>query len=258
MRLFDIEGTFGDDYLYFYAPMLDEERSRADMERIVDLLGLEPGERVLDVPCGHGRISNLLAAGGMSVTGVDAVADFIANARRGAELLEVDVEYIVGEMEQLPVEGPFDAIVCWFTSFGYFDDAGNRAVLEQFARVLRPGGRLGIEMLHHDGFVRRFTPAPFSSTVFRGEDVMIDTSRFDPISGRAITERVVHRDGDFRRTVHSVRLPTIPELDSWLEEAGFGERRFYGVGGESPTIDDFRIAVVGVNGRPTSGPASPP
>lgn len=38
--------------------------------------------------------------------------------------------------------GPFDAVVCWFTSFGYFDDDDNRKVLDEFAQVLRPGGRL--------------------------------------------------------------------------------------------------------------------
>ena len=244
MRLFDIEGTFGDDYLYFYAPMLDEERTRSDVERIMEVMELEPGERVLDVPCGHGRIANLLALRGLQVTGIDAMSDFINRARRDAEQMGVEVEYHVGEMEQLVVDGPFDAVVCWFTSFGYFDDAGNRAVLREFARVLRLGGRLGIEMMHHDGFVRRFTPAPFSSSVFRGENVMIDTSRFDPASGRAITERVVYRDGDVRHSVHSVRLPTIPELDAWLADAGFGARRFFGAGGESPTIDDLRMAVV--------------
>jgi cyclopropane fatty-acyl-phospholipid synthase-like methyltransferase len=143
MRLFDIEGTFGDDYLYFYSPMLDEERSRADADRIVKLLGLEPGEQVLDIPCGHGRISNLLAAGGTQVTGVDAVDDFIARARRDAEQQEVEVEYVVGEMEQIPVEGPFDAVVCWFTSFGYFDGSGNRDGFGSSPGSCAPAGAWG-------------------------------------------------------------------------------------------------------------------
>ena len=43
-------------------------------------------------------------------------------------------------MRQLPVDGPFDAVVCWLNSFGYYDDADCHRVLGEFHRVLRPGG----------------------------------------------------------------------------------------------------------------------
>lgn len=244
MRLFDIEDAFGEDYLYFYGPWLTPERNRADTDRVVEVLALEPGERVLDVPCGHGRISNALAERGMAVTGIDATPRFIEMAREDAAARGVEVQYEVGEMVDLGEREPFDAVVCWFTSFGYLEDAGNHRVLGEFARVLRPGGRLGIEMQHHDGFVRRYTAAPFASTVYRGDDMMLDTSSFDPVTGRAITERVVHRAGEVRRTRHQVRLPTIPELDVWLSEAGFTGRRFLGEGGDPPTVEDFRIVAV--------------
>lgn len=245
MQLFDREETFGDDYLHFYLELLDAERNRADTDRVVETLELKPGDRILDAPCGHGRVANLLAERGMAVTGVDATVSFLDLARQGAEERDVEVDYRVGDLRDLGVEGPYDAVVCWFTSFGYFDDDGNRDVLAEFARVLRPGGRLGMEMIHHDGFVRRLTAAPFAAPTFRGDDVMIDSSRFDPVTGRVITDRVVYRDGRVRRSQHRVRLPTIPELDMWLADAGFSERRFLGGAGESPpTVDDHRMVVI--------------
>ncbi|HZD21801.1 MAG TPA: methyltransferase domain-containing protein [Acidimicrobiia bacterium] len=244
MQLFDLEKTFGDDYLYFYRQRLDEERNKADVDRIVEVLGLVPGDKVLDAPCGHGRIAKLLASRGMEVTGVDATREFIDLAREDATERRVHVSYHVGDLRELGVDGPFDAVVCWFTSFGYFDDHGNQAVLEEFARVLRPGGQLGIEMIHHDGFVRGFTPAPFASTTFRDDNVMIDTSVFDPVTGRIKTDRVVYRDGETRRSQHHVRLPTIPEFDRWLDAAGFGDREYFGRDRSPPTIDDFRLVIV--------------
>src|SRR5690606_31035793 len=114
------------------------------------------------------------------------------------------------DLRRLGVDGPFDTVVCWFTSFGYFDDAYNRAVLAEFARVLKPGGRLAIEAVHHDGFVRRFTPSPFAVPVSRGDDALIDSSIFDPVTVRVRTERVVYRDGEVRRTPHEGRVPTLP------------------------------------------------
>ncbi len=244
MELFDREETFGDDYLYFYKGLLDEERNKADVERIVETLGVVPGDKVLDAPCGHGRIANLLAEHGLLVTGVDATQEFIDIAREDATERGLDVDYRVGDLRGLDVDGPFDAVVCWFTSFGYFDDPGNQGVLEEFARVLRPGGKLGIETIHHDGFVRRFTPAPFASTTFRGEDVMIDTSVFDPVTGRIHTDRMVYRGGETRKSQHQVRLPTIPEFEQWLTAAGFVDTEYFGRDRSPPTIDDVRVVVV--------------
>lgn len=244
MELFDREETFGDDYLYFYSDFLDEERNRADIERAISALGMASGDRVLDAPCGHGRLANLLAECGMRVTGLDATPEFVELAREDAVKRGIDVDYHVGDLRDLGVDGPFDSVMCWFTSFGYFDDEGNQKVLREFARVLRPGGKLGIETLHHDGLVRRFTPAPLTSTTFRDDDVMIDSSTFDPVAGRFHTERVVYRSGEVRRSHHQVRLPTIPEFYQWLTAAGFEGIQFFGAEVSPPTIDDMRLVVV--------------
>ena len=79
---FDMEGTFGDDYLYFYEESIDDEHSDADTAEILGLLDLPAGSRILDAPCGHGRIARRLAAAGMEVTGVDLTAGL---SRAGAD-----------------------------------------------------------------------------------------------------------------------------------------------------------------------------
>lgn len=231
-------------YLFFYRGFLDRERAKVDVERIVETLDLISGDKVLDAPCGHGRIANQLAERGLEVTGIDATPEFIEIAREDASQRDLDVDFRVGDLRALGTDGPFDAVVCWFTSFGYFEDSGNQDVFDEFARVLRPGGKLGIETIHHDGFVRRFTPSPFASTTFRGEDVMIDTSVFDPVTGRIQTDRVVYRDGEVRKSRHQVRLPTIPEFEQWLGAAGFVDMKYFGDDRSPPTVDDMRVVVV--------------
>ena len=61
---FDMEATFGDDYLYFYEESIDDEHSDADTAEILGLLELPAGSRILDVPCGHGRICAPAGRGG--------------------------------------------------------------------------------------------------------------------------------------------------------------------------------------------------
>jgi len=237
---FDFEETFGDDYLHFYGDELSDERNDRDTAEIVSLLGLRPGHVVLDAPCGHGRISNRLAERGMHVVGVDASTPFLQVAREAG----AKVNYRLGDLRELPVDGPFDAVISWFTSFGYFEDEGNRRVLAEYRRVLRPGGRLVLETQNHDEFVRRFTPAPFSHVTTVGDDLMIDTTDFDCLTGRIEADRVVVRDGAVRRSHLSVRLPTIPELRSWLSDAGFTASEFRARDGGPPTIGRPRLVVL--------------
>jgi SAM-dependent methyltransferase len=243
MELFDPADSFNDDYLWFYEPVLRAERNRYEASEIVASLGLEPPARILDAPCGHGRITNLLASDGFSVTGVDVTPLFLDRARRDALNLGVDVDYRLGDLRDLPVHEPFDAVVCWFTSFGYFDDPDNQRTLAEFARVLRPGGQLLIETIHHDGFVRGFTPAPAATVAERGDDAMIDVTTFDPVRGRVETDRTVHRDGRARRSHHSIRIPTAPEFDEWLAAAGFSARRYSDCDGRALRHDSWRLVI---------------
>src|ERR1700729_748057 len=182
---FDMEATFGDDYLFFHEESIDDEHSDSDTAEILGLLDLPPGSRILDAPCGHGRIARRLAAAGMEVTGGDITPAYLELARGNP----LAVTYVPGALRHLPVEGPFDAVVCWLNSFGYYDDVDCHQVLREFHRVLRPGGTVAVDTMHHDGGVRHFTPAPDGVVVRRGDDTLVELSTFDSVTGRMLVER---------------------------------------------------------------------
>ncbi len=241
---FDVAATFGDDYLYFYEESTDEGHSDDDAAEILGLLQLEPGGRILDAPCGPGRIARRLAAAGMAVTGVDLSASFIGMAQaEGGGGSGLTPSYHVGDMRNLPVNGPFDAAVCWFASYGYYDDDDCRKVLSEFRRVLDTGGTVLIETMHHDAVVRHFTAAPEASVVTRGDDAQVDYYRFDSLTGRIEAARTIYREGQTRRSAHYIRLPTPPEWVQWLESAGFCDVRFYAGGGGPLTLDSWVMVV---------------
>lgn len=237
---FDFDEVFEEDYLYFYGLRRDESDSEADA--VWRLLELEPNMEVLDLACGHGRIANRLAELGSRVTGLDATSLFLDRARSDAAARGVEVEYVDGDMRSLPwPDGRFDRVLSWFTSFGYFDDLENRRVLREARRSLRPGGRLLIENNNLAELLPRWLP---SIVVERDGDLMIDRSRFDPTTARAITERTVLRDGRVRRFHFSVRMFIAAELRDWLLDAGFTGVEFCDHAGEPFTAHSRRMVTI--------------
>lgn len=142
---------FDEDYLAFYLPRINDGTSDVEAQMIWELLDLQGGSNVLDLACGHGRISNRLAAKGALVTGLDATPLFLEIARHDAADRQLPVEYVHGDMREIPWRERFDAVVSWFTAYGYFDDEQNRRVLRDVHSALRPGGRFLVELNHKDG-----------------------------------------------------------------------------------------------------------
>lgn len=108
---------------------------------VLEWLDAQPGERILDLGCGDGQLTERLAATGASVVGVDASAEMLAAARsRGIDARE-------GSAESLPfADGAFDAV---FSNAVLHWVRDQEAMMAQVRRVLRPGGRFVAEMGGH-------------------------------------------------------------------------------------------------------------
>src|SRR5437016_1060201 len=114
--LFDAEQMYDEDYLYFFAagegttefaphgPAVPGagDPGEAGAELAWRLLGLRPGMSVLDLACAHGEMAGQLAARGCQVTGLDSSAVFLDRARADAAAAGVSVEYVAGDMRELP------------------------------------------------------------------------------------------------------------------------------------------------------------
>jgi arsenite methyltransferase len=113
--------------------------------RLAQALGLRPGRHVIDVASGPGTTARLLAAEfGATVDGVDLGQPAVERARSAAEAagLTAAVRFRVGDAKRLPLPGGLaDAVVCECAFCTFSDKA---AAAAEFARVLRPGGRVGI------------------------------------------------------------------------------------------------------------------
>jgi SAM-dependent methyltransferase len=232
------DDLFGEDYLWFWLPLLTDERSDAEADLAWRLLGLEPGMEVLDLACGHGRLANRLAARGARVTGLDRSPLFLEKARADASALGVDVEYVEGDMREIPWGGRFDAVLNWFTAFGYHPDDELRAILGGVRESLRPGGRFVLETISFTALAARFQPA---SVTERDGDFLLEVRRLEPARGGVRTEFIAIRGGATRRYDVFVRMPTFTELRDWMLDAGFATVDAFGQDGEPLAREHFRM-----------------
>jgi demethylmenaquinone methyltransferase/2-methoxy-6-polyprenyl-1,4-benzoquinol methylase len=117
-------------------------------QAMVDAVRPEPGQRILDVATGTGMVAFALAARGAEVTALDQSEAMLAVARSryagaGAGAgAGGQISFITGEAEHLPFEdASFDALTFTYL-LRYVDDPA--ATLIELARVVRPGGRIGM------------------------------------------------------------------------------------------------------------------
>jgi SAM-dependent methyltransferase len=134
-----------------FGSAVPQEQTEREVAFLGRVLPLPDFRRILDVPCGFGRHAAALTALGYDVTGVELDLDVAAEARRRAPQAAI----VVADMRSLPPLGEFDAAVCLWASFGYWDDATNEDVLAQLPARVRAGGRLVLDVFDHAFFEPR-------------------------------------------------------------------------------------------------------
>jgi len=210
---------FDAQYLLEYEPLFSLERDRQEASRIVEILGLPAGSRVLDVPCGQGRHAHLLAEAGFDVDGLDYSRDLLARARQrgtGSRL-----RYTRGDMRALPPRwtGRFDAVLNLFTSFGFFDEpSDDRRVLAEFARVLAPGGVLVWHGGDRDGVMARFLDRDWWQT--SNGSLIAQERHFDAMSGILTVSSVWSGPKSRGGREHRIRLYTPTRLAELCAQVG--------------------------------------
>ena len=207
---------------FFEDLWLPKRRNReAEAKFIRQALRLRKGKRVLDAPCGDGKVALHLARLGIQITGIDITRKFIAHARRKFRKEALPGEFRVMDLREINYQAQFDAIYNWFGSFGYFSDTENLDVLRRFARALRPGGRLLIEQLNRERILRHFRHH------HQVRDVKM-TTKWHPKTKRVETVYTRRSEGKRQSCRSSMRLYTPGEFSRLFARCGLEVTKIYG------------------------------
>ncbi len=112
--------------------------------RLVERLGLQAGQRVLDIGSGTGTLAIMIAEAqpGVEVTGIDPDDEMLARARKKAEAAGVRIDFQNGSATELPfADGSFDRVTSTLMAH-HLPTSAKEQMFAEVRRVLKPAGEL--------------------------------------------------------------------------------------------------------------------
>lgn len=246
---------FNSTYLKTDGDVVDDLGVTAkEVDAFCEILKLQKDQRLLDVCCGQGPdVLELARRGFANVEGLDRSHYLIQRARTQAKKEGLNVRFKEGDARKLPyATDTFDVVTILGNSFGYFETIeDDMRVLKEVRRVLKPWGRLLIDVADGEYLRRKFQPRSWEWIdkhyfVCRERSLSLDKQRL--ISREVVThvEKGVVADQFYAERLYSRK--GIQEL---LTRAGFSDVIVHGqISGDSQRNQDLgmmekRIMVTG-------------
>ena len=242
------EGLYG----RVLAARTHDAKSRQEAALIRKILRLRKGQRVLDVPCGQGRIALPLARTGLRVTGVDLTKSYIRKATALAKKKRLNARFIAQDMRRIDFDNEFDAAINWFTSIGYFSDKDELEFCRRVFRALKPGGRFLVEAMNKTWLLAHFSRDKRDQRV--GGVRVVEWAVWDSRAGRVHSTWVFERDRRRERHRLVLRPYDATDLRRLLRKAGFRDVKFHDSRSAGPlTRHSKRLIAVAVKPRDSGG-----
>ncbi len=139
----------------------DVNITKDEISQFMEFTGVEPDHRILDLCCGQGRHSIELATRGCrNVSGLDRSHYLIQKAKLRAKKEGLNIMFKEGDARKIPFATDyFDIVMILGNSFGYFEAAqDDLKVLSEVARVLKPWGKILIDVADGDFLKANYSP----------------------------------------------------------------------------------------------------
>lgn len=181
-------------YHSYYATLTNQS-----IDRLLDVLDLQPGARLLDIATGPGYVAASAAGRGVNVVGLDFAVSMVELARR----LNPAIEFHVGDAEALPFpDQSFDAVG---SNFGWHHFPHPEKALSEAHRILRPGGKIAFTVWASPDKCAGIDLVLKAIAAHGDPDVDLpEAPPFFRFSDRHECERVLHEAGFAQVTVRDI------------------------------------------------------
>ena len=218
---------FNSIYLKTDGDVIDDAQiTSKEMNVFTEILKLSAQDRILDLCCGQGRASLELARRGFgNVEGLDRSRYLIQKAKAQSKKENLSIKFREGDARKLPYQSDtFDVVFVLGNSFGYFESSNDDVrVLKEIFRILKPWGRLLIDVTDGEYLRKRFQPRSWewidkNYFVCRERSLSHDKQRL--ISREVVTHV---KKGVIADQFYAERLYNRKTLEDLLQSAGLSE-----------------------------------
>jgi len=247
---------FGEYYDLIYLDAVDYKGECDFIEKIFKTLSREQPKKILDLGCGTGSHSLILAQRGYEVTGTDISPVMIEGAKKKSKEINIEANFLVQDMRAAKLNERFDCAICMFGGFGYL--LTHTDLVELFSSLtdhLREDGLFIFEFWNIGGL----KPSPYRTWLKRQKK---DTTLYRMTESNFSSETsiltidmhfvVIHNreSVDVFDEKHPIRCYTTDEIRHYLNDNGFELLSIYNWDTENkaefqePEKDTFRILAV--------------
>jgi len=209
----------------YYKVLAGMGESPDEARTVKRLLRVRKGRRVLDIPCGMGRLTLPLARMGLVMTGVDLSNSYLRRARRLARKEGLDIRFIRSDMRDIDFDSQFHAAFNWWGSFGYFSHEENLAFCRKVLKALKPGGRFLIEGPNKSYILSHFRA--HNEGIHGGVAVTQDVV-YRPATGRIVATWTFQKGRISERRTSDMWFFNGADIRKLLRAAGFRHVKLYG------------------------------
>lgn len=224
-------------YKELWRRIVPEALTQAELGFLIDILAVNPGDRVLDAMCGYGRHSLGLAEKGMAVTAVDSAAEYITEIQEKAG--ELPIEAITSTVESFRPSHQYQAAICMGNSISSLNRQQTLDFFKTLNDCLEPGGRFVLNTwMLTEIVVKKYRDREWYQVkefkYLLENEYLLQPTRMETI------HTVIAPDGAMEQRTDTDYIFSIAEMEALLNESGFDlvelystpRKRIYSLGDE--------------------------
>jgi len=205
---------------------------------LVGELNLQPGQKILDVPCGFGRHSIELARLGFDVTGIDISQTFVQSLNRQIGSERLNIKAIQADILNVPLNEKFSAAVCLGNSFGYFNFDKMKIFIEKVSSSLEIGSKFIINSaMVAESILPNFLYYLKNRTYTIGNITMEVTNVYQAVDSYMVSNLHYTTEGNTEEHSFKHYIFTLGEITRLLKSYGLKTTAIY----SSPSKEEYKL-----------------
>ncbi len=229
------------EYLNVYKHR-NEEDAESHISLILNYVQIKPNASILDMACGAGRHSIILARKNFNVTAVDLSENLLSVGKESAKKENLSINFVHSDIRKFNSNLKYDLVLNLFTSFGYFEtDEENFSVLQKAYGFLKEGGFFILDYFNSE-YIKKNLVEDSTEKIEDGD--VIQKRKIE--NTRVIKKIIITKNNKLSEYEESVKMYTKNELVLELKKIGFEIHKTFGdfLGNNFDSLKSTRLILI--------------